>query len=329
MFITGYVVVFQYFEKRRSLAIGLAVLGSGSGGLVFNPFSKWLLDEYGWRGTLLIESGILLNAIACGLVMRPVITENRSQTVHTRAEGDENNLNLTEFLTETNDMNKTNSDDNQDNFHVPITQELLNHTVAGQKTSRHDTTNLSAEKEDNAAPLVGESESDKCFYFLQNVKNAILKTFRFDLLLRKRFLCFAVVIIFINISFMVPFIYVFDMALTMGHPPNKAVWLMTSMGISNVVSRIPVGVVADLPRVNKLYMMALLYVSAGVFTAVMPVCHMYELLLTACILYSASIGNYFLLTSNFVFCPFLTVIPDFQLSTSNSIYNFYFNSYNF
>jgi len=66
------IAVSFYFEKRRSLATGIAVCGSGIGMFVYAPFLNALLTEYTWKGTLLIQAGILLNCIIFGSVFRPL-----------------------------------------------------------------------------------------------------------------------------------------------------------------------------------------------------------------------------------------------------------------
>ena len=66
------IAVSFYFEKRRSLATGIAVCGSGIGMFVYAPFLNALLTEYSWKGTLLIQAGILLNCIIFGSVFRPL-----------------------------------------------------------------------------------------------------------------------------------------------------------------------------------------------------------------------------------------------------------------
>ena len=73
-YLPAIVTVSFYFEERRSLATGLAVCGSGIGTFVFAPLTDKLVQEYGWRGSLLILSGILLNCIICGAVFRPLPT---------------------------------------------------------------------------------------------------------------------------------------------------------------------------------------------------------------------------------------------------------------
>lgn len=71
-YLPAIVAVSFYFEKRRSLATGIAVCGSGVGTFIFAPLTRALLDEFTWKGTVLIESAMLLNCILCGMVFRPL-----------------------------------------------------------------------------------------------------------------------------------------------------------------------------------------------------------------------------------------------------------------
>lgn len=69
-FTAAIVAVTYYFEKRRALATGLTVCGSGIGTFVFAPLIDALIDHYEWKGALLILSAILLNLVVCGALMR-------------------------------------------------------------------------------------------------------------------------------------------------------------------------------------------------------------------------------------------------------------------
>ncbi|XP_032524698.2 monocarboxylate transporter 14-like [Danaus plexippus] len=69
-YVAAVVIVAYYFEKKRSLATGISVCGSGIGTFVFAPLTYILLDEYGWRGTTLILAGFFLNMAVCGLLFR-------------------------------------------------------------------------------------------------------------------------------------------------------------------------------------------------------------------------------------------------------------------
>lgn len=69
-YVTSIVIVAYYFEKKRALATGLAVCGTGIGTFVFAPLIIVLLERYDWRGTLLILSGFFLNIMVFGSLMR-------------------------------------------------------------------------------------------------------------------------------------------------------------------------------------------------------------------------------------------------------------------
>lgn len=83
-YLPALVMVSMYFDRRRALATGIAVCGSGVGGLVFAPLYEYLMQIYGWQGTLWIMSAIVLNAVVCGAVCRPIGER------HTRREDNEN-----------------------------------------------------------------------------------------------------------------------------------------------------------------------------------------------------------------------------------------------
>uniref|UniRef100_A0A4D5RU65 Putative monocarboxylate transporter n=1 Tax=Ixodes scapularis TaxID=6945 RepID=A0A4D5RU65_IXOSC len=69
-YVASIVIVAYYFERRRSLATGLAVCGTGIGTFVFAPLTIYLLETFAWRGTLLILAGFFLNMVIFGLLMR-------------------------------------------------------------------------------------------------------------------------------------------------------------------------------------------------------------------------------------------------------------------
>lgn len=69
-FTSAIVAVTYYFEKRRALATGLTVCGSGIGTFVFAPLIDTLIDHYEWQGAILILAAILLNLVICGALMR-------------------------------------------------------------------------------------------------------------------------------------------------------------------------------------------------------------------------------------------------------------------
>jgi len=61
-----------YFEKWRALATGISVTGSGIGTIIMGPITTKLINLIGWRGTLMVHAGIILNCAVFGSFYRPL-----------------------------------------------------------------------------------------------------------------------------------------------------------------------------------------------------------------------------------------------------------------
>ncbi|KAH1025337.1 hypothetical protein HUJ05_010079 [Dendroctonus ponderosae] len=70
IYVTAVVSIAFWFDKNRTLAVGIGASGTGVGTFIFSPLTDFLLYEYGWRGTTLILSGCFLNMCVCGALMR-------------------------------------------------------------------------------------------------------------------------------------------------------------------------------------------------------------------------------------------------------------------
>lgn len=84
-FISGVSVVGQWFSKRRGLAVGIAVAGSGLGQFAISQITGVLLVRGGWRYALRILALICcVGLILCSLVIRrflPCVTNLKGQSV--------------------------------------------------------------------------------------------------------------------------------------------------------------------------------------------------------------------------------------------------------
>lgn len=78
-FVPSIATVGQWFERRRGLAIGVAVAGTGVGSLVIAPLSSSLIDSFGWRGAMRILAAIGVAALlAAGAVLRARLPMQRA-----------------------------------------------------------------------------------------------------------------------------------------------------------------------------------------------------------------------------------------------------------
>uniref|UniRef100_A0A0B7BLW9 Major facilitator superfamily (MFS) profile domain-containing protein n=1 Tax=Arion vulgaris TaxID=1028688 RepID=A0A0B7BLW9_9EUPU len=80
MYLPSIVAVSIYFEKRRAVATGIAVCGSGIGTFFLAPVTDYLVFEYNWRWTLLLLGGIVLNGMVFGALVRPLKLQHRDDS---------------------------------------------------------------------------------------------------------------------------------------------------------------------------------------------------------------------------------------------------------
>ncbi|XP_055639332.1 monocarboxylate transporter 12 isoform X2 [Toxorhynchites rutilus septentrionalis] len=72
IYVPSVITVGYYFEKWRALATGIALCGSGVGTFVFAPLSSMLINQFGWRGALLAQAGIILLCALFGCIFKPI-----------------------------------------------------------------------------------------------------------------------------------------------------------------------------------------------------------------------------------------------------------------
>ncbi|CAD5113943.1 unnamed protein product [Dimorphilus gyrociliatus] len=81
IFTPSYLILTQYFDKKRGKAMAWATIGSGFGMLVQANLINYLLDTYSYRGAMLITSAILLNCCVGAALYRPLHTDINTKKV--------------------------------------------------------------------------------------------------------------------------------------------------------------------------------------------------------------------------------------------------------
>jgi len=89
MYVPAIVAVGHYFDKRRALATGIAVCGSGAGTFVLAPLASGLLIHLGINGTIRVFAGLCLACVLCGLTMKPLPKRPEPKEIELDAEGNE------------------------------------------------------------------------------------------------------------------------------------------------------------------------------------------------------------------------------------------------
>lgn len=73
-----FLAINDYFTDRRSHAVGISMAGTGVGQMVMPQVVRYLLDSYGYRGTILILGAMSLNGVVGALLFQPVEWNMRS-----------------------------------------------------------------------------------------------------------------------------------------------------------------------------------------------------------------------------------------------------------
>ncbi|ODM93666.1 Monocarboxylate transporter 14 [Orchesella cincta] len=72
IYVPAVIAVGFYFEKKRALATGIAICGSGIGNFIFPPFIQFLNQRYGWQKSIFVLGLTVLLCGLLGLLYRPL-----------------------------------------------------------------------------------------------------------------------------------------------------------------------------------------------------------------------------------------------------------------
>ncbi|XP_063427629.1 monocarboxylate transporter 12-like [Mytilus trossulus] len=230
------VCVGQHFEKRRFFALGIAVSGSGVGTFVFAPVVRILIDEYGWRGAILMESGFILNIVLCGAFFRPVRIKMN------------NTIDVSAIRNEANHRSSL-----KDKFDIKDKQIFT--------IEKNEYEGLQALQEEAATPFDStDSTWSSCFS----------RHFDFGLLTNPIFTIFVVSNYFTAFGFNTPYVYLPDRAEEKGMNQVDSAFLLSIIGISNTFGRIIFGWIADQKCVNRLLLYSMSLVICGTANVLNP-----------------------------------------------------------
>ncbi|XP_045183012.2 monocarboxylate transporter 12-like [Mercenaria mercenaria] len=223
----------EYFDKRRSLAFGLASAGFGIGGFAITPTIELMFQEYGFRGTYILLSGIACHLFVCASLFRPLpkidnrTEKTRQSEVKKRKDSETININ--------------DESANKDDFYVSSTGSVHLYkeddeeiTMIDQQRIPNGSSNDKVEKEDDKNK---KSKTKK-----KLISFSVLKDIRFVTL------CIAT---FIN-TLPSTGLFLPALAKSRGISDIQAAYLLSIIAGSDTVSRVIAGFVLDLKAVRDL-----------------------------------------------------------------------------
>ncbi|XP_034413991.1 monocarboxylate transporter 12-B [Cyclopterus lumpus] len=243
-----------YFRRRRALAYGVAMSGSGIGTLVLAPVVQLLIESYSWRGALLVLSAFVANLCVCGALLRPIGRRDseEEESVEEEKPG----------LVSTRDAElavKLPKDWDGRLEPVPV-------PVPG-----------------SPAP---QAQRGRCFSscFLSGQERKLLPDF----------LVLAVSFLFLASGCSLPFVYLVPYALSVGVRPQQAAFLMSILGVLDIVGNITFGWLTD-RRCLKPYLLTSYVVAVameGLCCLLAPLLRSFSLLVPFAVVYGYFDGAY-------------------------------------
>ncbi|NWX12322.1 MOT5 protein, partial [Aegotheles bennettii] len=278
------------------LAFCNAIARSGMGlTFLIAPFTQLLIDFYGWQGTLLIFGGIMLNLVPSSMLLRPVSTQPpRPSPAANPARGSSGAKKDSEppggCLEETTPR-ETQLQCAQD---PPTTEGLvMSHgrdtpgpvnTAALDRLEKPPLASCSpgvateAERSDKSLPPSGKENSEPLLDF-SPLKDPIFGIFTWSFF-------------FSHLAYFVPLFHLVARARTLGISSMDASYLISVAGITEMLSQLLSGWVADQNWTKKYhYHMAYLMLS-GVTNLLCPLATTFPLLMTYAVAFAVFCGGF-------------------------------------
>lgn len=226
-----------YFHQRKALAYGIAMSGSGIGTFVLAPAVQLLIELYSWRGALLVLSAFVANLCVCGALLRPITVQEGEEEAELEEEkpGEEQlqssyrTINLCSLTSASPAAGNVSSQD------AELAVKLSKESDASLRSASPSSLPL--------PPLLGnpapQQQRRRCFgpWFLSS------QEYRF--LLLPDFLGLAVSFLFLASGCSLPFVYLVPYALSAAVSHHQAAFLMSILGVIDIVGNITFGWLTD------------------------------------------------------------------------------------
>ncbi|CAG9767259.1 unnamed protein product [Ceutorhynchus assimilis] len=239
IYVTVVVSVAFWFEKKRTLAVGIGSSGIGIGTFVFSPFSTYLIEELGWRGTTLILAGVFLNMCICGALMRDpdwIIEQNKKE-----AKLSKNPIEI---------ASKENGNQVVVSTRIKESRQPLMARQDSCPGTRRPSIRKAPIKHLHHASMLSLSKLDDKKKWYASIKELGKDMFDFSLFSELHFFLLSLSTVLLFTWFIVPYFYLADLMTLSGYTTEQAAFTISNIGISNTIGMIVLGWAGDKPWMN-------------------------------------------------------------------------------
>ncbi|CAK6439213.1 unnamed protein product [Pipistrellus nathusii] len=279
------VVMSKYFKKRLALSTAIARSGMGLTFLLA-PFAKVLIDLYDWSGALMLFGAIILNLVPSSMLLRAIHSTSGSNSDR-KAKGSS----LTASGPE--------AGRGMDTSHCSETPELPTRDRTMQMAGQAGASLMDSQQHQKEEVNNGPSGNRLCLTpenrrFQQKAALWSCKQNLCDLsLLKNPFFCiFTWSLLFSQLAYVVSAFHLVARAKTLGIDMMDASYLISVAGITEVVSQILSGWIADQNWTSKYHYHKSYLVLCGVTNLLAPLATTFPLLMTYTVMFAIFSGGY-------------------------------------
>lgn len=282
------ILVTQYFNKRRGLAVGISTAGVGLGMFSFPPLIEALFTHYGYQGAMIVLTGVCCQAFASAAFFRPlelhkkiVKTQKLNSLVKESRRGGVDARELLQSLNGRTEKSKTYADRMREKMkeaHMLSSSTEIAHIVPQQRKKSVFQEKLGQVKE------VFKRNSDKERKPLFEI--SLLKDFPFFSL------CLSM--LFFTSSMMSTFVFLPPLAKVSGVSELQAAYLVSIIGVCDSVARFSSSFILDMKRMKRFRLLVYngVMFGVGIVSMIMPSLHGFIAFAVAAGCYGALAGTY-------------------------------------
>ena len=244
-----------YFDKHRSLVTGIVTSGSGLGGMIFPILVHYLIEYYGWKGSMFILAGLMLQCVVLGALLFPleekIIKEESRKELRHQDKFETGKANCNNGKPNCNNGKIENGRDDSDSMNighacVSETDKILERTdEVKSKTEAKSEKNLKIDEEQPLKHCYVLCDFSFFIFFLNNI--------------------------LWNMGIVICWVLGPEYYVNMGLTKGNAATILTVSGIGCFIGSIIGGGLGNIKRLNRLGMYIVWNVLVGVLTLLLPV----------------------------------------------------------
>ncbi|XP_010118419.1 PREDICTED: monocarboxylate transporter 5 [Chlamydotis macqueenii] len=277
---------------RTRLAFSNAIARSGMGlTFLIAPFTQLLIDFYGWQGTLLIFGGITLNLVPSSMLLRPVSTQPPR---HSPAKNQDRGSITAQQESGTPDgrLDKNAGREIQLRSAQDLPTTEGDRMARGRDASDPALEGLEKPPLDSCSPEIA-TEAKRSYKSLPPTeKENSQPLLDFSPLKDPVFCIFTWSFVFSHLAYFVPIFHLVTRARTLGISSMDASYLISVAGITEMVSQLLSGWVADQNWTKKYHYHVAYLVLSGITNLLCPLATTFPLLMTYAVAFAIFCGGF-------------------------------------